>query len=117
MPQQTEQLWAASKYEVMYHSQQHYNAIRQLIRANPTYEEVVAQIEAAKQIEPTNGSKRNSCDHMWGYFKRHASEEEKQRYTMLKESEQFERIRQFLKQLAHKYEVTYLQKSTILQIK
>ena len=83
MTKGVEQLWARSKYEVMYHSQQHYNTIRQLMRAKPFYEEVQVQIEAAKQIAPTLGSMRNSCDHMWGYFKRNVTEEEKQCYIVL----------------------------------
>ena len=49
MTKQAEQLWASSKYEVMFHCQKHYNTIRQLMQSKPTYEEVAQQIEAAKQ--------------------------------------------------------------------
>lgn len=117
MSQQAELLWASSKYEVMYYSQRHYNEIRQLMRIKQSYEKIAAQIEAAKQVKPTLGSMRNSCDHMWGYFKCHATEKEKEHYFTLKQVEQFEKILPFFKQLAVKYEVVYLQNSTILQIK
>lgn len=114
MSQRTEQLWATSKYEVMYYSQTHYNAIRQLMRTKPTYELVEQQIEEAKRQTPTEGSMRNSCDHMWGYFKKRATVEQKQAYEALKAQHLFPQMLALLKQLADEYEVTYLQQSTIL---
>ena len=58
----------------MYHSQQHYNYIRELLKQSPTLNEVQLTINEALQTTPSNGSIINAYDHMWGYFKHKANE-------------------------------------------
>ena len=65
----TQQLWRVEKYNVMYHSQNHYNAIRQAMKNKSSYEEVAQLIAEALSQTPTEGSMRNACQHIWGYFK------------------------------------------------
>ena len=72
-----EKLWREEKYNVLYHSQQHYNYIRELLKQSPTLNEVQLTINEALQTTPSNGSIINAYDHMWGYFKHNANEIEK----------------------------------------
>ncbi|BAN93190.1 hypothetical protein SDSE167_0799 [Streptococcus dysgalactiae subsp. equisimilis 167] len=73
--------WAYQKYWVMAHSQQHYNALRELFKGNQWSEEKVLTfhclIEEAQAIPPTVKSLRTAYQHVWGYFKKVASQEEK----------------------------------------
>ena len=112
---QTEQLWREEKYHVMFHSQNHYNSIRQAMKDNLSYDEVAQLITDAHNQKATNGSMRNACQHMWGYFKKCASAEEKMQYERLLEEANFSGLLKFLKGLARKYEVKYLLESRILK--
>lgn len=114
-----EQLWRKEKYRVLAHSKQQYDEIRELLKHNPSYKTVADKIDKAIAIEPTTGSIVNAYDHMWGYFKKVATEEEKKHYLMLKQRFQDNQIelkqwQQFLKQLAYQYKVQYLIDSTAL---
>ena len=114
-----EKLWREEKYNVLYHSQQHYNYIRELLKQSPTLNEVQLTINEALQTTPTNGSIINAYDHMWGYFKHKANEIEKNKSAQLKadfkqDNVQSKELLIFIKYLADKYEVSYLQKSTLL---
>lgn len=114
-----EKLWRYEKYNVMMHSQKAYLDIRESLKGNLSYEALEFKIKTAKKTEPTKGSIMNTFDHMWGYFKKIATNEEKAQY--IKYKEQFQRnhisayeLLQFIHQLAVKYEQTYLLESTIL---
>ena len=111
----TEILWREEKYNVMFYSQNHYNSIRQAMKNKASYEEVSALIEQALSFTPTEGSMRNACQHMWGYFKKVATEEEKKQYEQLIQTTTFSELLTFLKKLAEKYEVTYLLESRVLK--
>ena len=61
----------------------------------------------------------NAYDHMWGYFKHKANEMEKNKSAQLKTDFKQDKVQSkelliFIKYLADKYEVSYLQKSTLL---
>lgn len=112
---ETEILWREEKYRVMFFSQAHYNEIREAMRDKKPHEEIVALIEDALQQTPTNGSRRNACAHMWGYFKKFATPEEKARYNTLIEQNEFRDLLYFLQLLAEHYDVKYLKESRILQ--
>lgn len=114
--QSIEKLWAEEKYHVMYHSQSHYNLIRLAMRDKQPTEEVEKLIFEALKVPPTNGSKSNTCQHIWGYFKKYATVEEKNRYMELLEHHFFEELLNFLYELAKKYNVTYLLESRVLTI-
>ena len=111
----TEILWREEKYNVMFHSQNHYNAIRQAMKNKASYEEISALIGQALSLSPTEGSMRNACQHMWGYFKKYANPEEKKQYEQFIQKTNFSELISFLRKLAEKYGVTYLLESRILK--
>ena len=111
----TEILWREEKYNVMFYSQNHYNVIRQAMKNKASYEEISALIEQALSLTPTEGSMRNACQHMWGYFKKVATEEEKKQYEQLIQTINFSELLDFLRRLAEKYEVMYLLESRVLK--
>lgn len=108
-----EKLWREEKYHVMLHSQNHYNDIRTAMK-EARYAQVSALIAEALAIAPTTGSQRNAIMHMWGYFKKRATSEEKANYQQLLQLDDFKQLLKFLKELAEKYEVTYLLESRVL---
>lgn len=115
-----EKLWREEKYHVLLHSQNDYNKIRAFLKQDVSLSEVQHLIDEALQTTPTSGSILNAYDHMWGYFKTLATEEEKAQSQHLKQEFQhnhidYQSLLSFLKSLADKYEVSYLQQSRVLQ--
>ena len=117
MQRACELLWRSEKYKVMYYSQKHYNLIRQLMRTTPTLDQLQQLLKEAYNEQPTDGSKQNAIEHMWGYFKKIATLEEKDTYKKLLQSKQFSTLQSFLYELAIQYDVTYLLNSSILHEK
>lgn len=111
---QAEKLWREEKYHVMLHSQNHYNHIRTAMK-EARYSDIPALIAQALNVPPTVGSQRNAVMHMWGYFKRCATAEEKATYEHLLQVDDFAQLLTFLKELAEKYEVKYLLESRVLR--
>ncbi|ALO04380.1 YbgA family protein [Lactiplantibacillus paraplantarum] len=112
--------WAYQKYWVMAHSQQHYDAIRQLASNNQwsaTKEARLKQLlaEAARQ-PPTKATLTTAYQHVWGYFKKRCTTAEKQRYLALLATltPEHDLLGPFLRQLALKYQVPYLLSSRLL---
>lgn len=115
-----EELWRTRKYEVLAKDEKAYREIQQLIQES-SFEVVNQSIQKAIQIKPTIGSVTNSYEHMWGYFKKKAtSEEKKKTFDLLTAYQQGERNEQdlwdWLRQLAVRYQVNYLLESTLLQL-
>ncbi|MGX7417756.1 YbgA family protein [Carnobacterium gallinarum] len=115
--------WARSKYLVMAHSQTHYNQMRQLFKEQKTiyeFEEKYIKLRAeALKHEITTGAFTNTAQHMWGYFKKMASLEEKETVQENIQDVEFNRIEQEivlqnLRMLAMKYQVDYLLNSYFL---
>ena len=73
----TEILWREEKYNVMFYSQNHYNAIRQAMKNKASYEEISALVKQALSLTPTEGSMRNACQHMWAILRRLQSKKRK----------------------------------------
>lgn len=114
-----EKLWRYEKYNVMMHSQKSYLNIRESLKRDITYDDLQSKIDDAKDIVPTKGSIINTYDHMWGYFKKIATEEERNQYLKYKsqyqENEiQYQCLITFIYKLAVKYNQKYLLESTIL---
>ncbi|MGM9920512.1 MAG: DUF1722 domain-containing protein [Bhargavaea sp.] len=114
-----EELWSHEKYRVMYHSQTHYEQIRETLKRDPPLADIETLIGDAIRTPPTDGSVRNAVQHMWGYFKKQAEEEEKQEYRRLLDGfssggTREEELLRFIRTLAEKYGVKYLLNSTIL---
>ncbi|GAB3065106.1 YbgA family protein [Salinicoccus sesuvii] len=115
-----EKLWAKEKYKVMYHSQSHYNHLRNVLKSEPTYETVRTLIESAQSVPPTQGSRINTFDHVWGYFKNICDTAEKEEYKVLKQAilsdiKEDTVMIGFLKHLSEKYQVSYLLNSSLIQ--
>lgn len=115
-----EKRWREEKYHVLFHSQAYYDKIREMLKSNPTLEEVNDIIETAMCIPPTTGSILNAYDHMWGYFKKIATDEEKNQSKMLRqlfveEQINYDELLNFLKALTIKYDIKYLKQSSILR--
>lgn len=110
-----EKYWSREKYRVMFHSQNHYNQIRQAMRDEEDPEKIEQLIYSACLQEPTEGSMRNACEHMWGYFKKVATNEEKNKYFLLLQQKEYQSLLKYLSILANYYKITYLQESTILK--
>lgn len=110
-----QQLWRTEKYRVMYYSQAHYNQIRLMMRDGCTLAALQQTIDEALALTPTDGSRCNALQHMWGYFKKQATVEQKAHYRALLEAKDWRPLRHYLAALAKQYDVVYLQQSTILQ--
>lgn len=114
-----EERWRTEKYLVMYHSQKHYEQIRETLKSDCRLADIERLITEAKHTPPTPGSMMNAFQHMWGYFKKQATPEEREKYSRLQQMEsgsgQTEKERLgFIRSLAEKYEVGYLLESSIL---
>lgn len=114
-----EKLWREEKYRVLLHDQNAYNIIRALLKESPSLEEVQFKINEAINHSPTTGSIINAYEHMWGYFKNIATENEKHKALMLKDDFmnhqiELDTLLSYLSQLANKYDIKYLQESTVL---
>lgn len=112
-----EELWRTEKYKVMYYNQNQYNLIRQYMKENlddlNTLQKLLIE---TYRMKPTQGSKLNSYQHTWGYFKKIATSEEKALY--IKYSNDFDQyethLHLLIQQLTEQYNVTYLKNSSIL---
>jgi len=114
-----EKKWAQEKYKVMMHSQKHYERIRKALKENLSIEELNTLIDEAFEIPPSKGSIMNTYNHMWGYFKKICTEEERTIAMVLEEKFKQqeigpEELLKFIAKLADKYEVKYLKNSSVL---
>lgn len=110
-----EKYWSREKYRVMFHSQHHYNLIRQAMRNKEEPDKIEKLIHSTFLQKPTEGSMRNACEHMWGYFKRVATNEEKNKYFSLLQQNEYRSLLKYLSNLSNLYKISYLQESTILK--
>jgi len=104
----------------MAHSQQAYNDIRQLAKNNDwstDKEQALDKIIASTElIEPTKQTLTTAYQHVWGYFKKICTADEKKTYLILltKLTPENNELGSFLKLLAIKYKVTYLLNSRLI---
>lgn len=106
--------WAYHKYWVMGHSQAHYNALRLLFKGNDWSEEKTQcyyqLIDEAGTIRPSKATLTTSYQHMWGYFKKRATDSEKERYKLLisQVTPEDDRLGPFLLEMIEAYQPPYL---------
>ncbi len=112
--QLTEKLWREEKYRIMFHSQKHYDQIRLAMREQLDHEYIELLIHEGLRQAPTIESMRNACQHMWGYFRKTATPEEKHSYELLLNESNIPTLLSFFKVLAIRYNVAYLRESSIL---
>ena len=118
---QCQQLWARNKYLVLSHSSNIYNEIRQYLK-NEVVEvnHVQKLIDRACQIPEHKGQVCNAFQHVWGYFKKKATDAERKDYMLLLDRYRFgqaskEDLIAKTRDLLERYPNTYLQHSTLLK--
>lgn len=119
----SEEIWAKYKYEVLSKSPNIYWDIRNYLKNDDVkVEEVYRMIFAAQKLEENRNHFRNAAEHIWGYFKKVATLEEKKDFLILLDNynmgkiDSFEIIKNFQK-LLDKYPNSYLENSTIIRRK
>ncbi|WP_314827972.1 YbgA family protein [Oribacterium parvum] len=115
-----EELWAKNKYYVLSKSHKVYLNIREYLKEKEVdIAYLQEKIQSAKDIEESKKDFHNAILHVWGYFKKEASETEKQGlFTILEEYREGknnqEAVIQYLNALLKRYPNEYLQESTFL---
>ena len=118
---QCQQLWARNKYLVLSHSSNIYNEIRQYLKQEVVeLIQVQEMIDRACQIPEHRGQVCNAFQHIWGYFKKKATETERKDYMLLLDRYRFGQASQAdlitkTRDLLDRYPNTYLQHSTLLK--
>ena len=118
---QCQQLWARNKYLVLSHSSNIYNEIRQYLKNEQVKVSHVQElIDRACQIPEHRGQVCNAFQHIWGYFKKKATDAERQDYMLLLDRYHFgqaskEDVIAKTRDLLERYPNTYLQHSTLLK--
>ena len=118
---QCQQLWARNKYLVLSHSSNIYNEIRQYLKNEQgEVSQVQEMIDRACQIPEHRGQVCNAFQHIWGYFKKKATDVERKDYMLLLDRYRFgqaskEDLVVKTRDLLEHYPNTYLQYSTLLK--
>ncbi|SKC50220.1 Uncharacterized conserved protein YbgA, DUF1722 family [[Eubacterium] yurii] len=115
-----EELWAKNKYYVLSKSHKAYLDIRQYLKEKEV--DIVFINEKIQEVKDLKESKKdfsNAILHIWGYFKKEASEIEKQGlFNILEEYMQGKKnqksVIEYINSLLKKYPNKYLQESTLL---
>ena len=115
-----EELWAKNKYYVLSKSHKVYLNIREYLKEKEVdIAYLQEKIQSAKDIKESKKDFHNAILHVWGYFKKDASETEKQGlFDILEEyregKKNQESVIQYLNALLKRYPNEYLQESTFL---
>ena len=115
-----EELWAKNKYYVLSKSHKVYLDIREYLKEKEV--DILSLHEKIQKVRDIKESKKdfsNAILHVWGYFKKEASEIEKQGlFNILEEYMQGknnqESVIEYINTLLKKYPNKYLQESTLL---
>ena len=118
---QCQQLWARNKYLVLSHSSNIYNEIREYLKQEVVeVSEVQVMIDRACQIPEHRGQVCNAFQHIWGYFKKKATDTERKDYMLLLDRYRYgqaskEDLIAKTRDLLDRYPNSYLQHSTLLK--
>ena len=118
---QCQHLWARNKYLVLSHSSNIYNEIRQYLKNEEVEVSMVQEmIDRACQIPEHRGQVCNAFQHIWGYFKKQATDAERKDYMLLLDCYRFgqaskEDVIAKTRELLERYPNAYLQHSTLLK--
>ena len=115
-----EELWAKNKYYVLSKSHKAYLDIREYLKEKEV--DILSLHEKIQKVRDIKESKKdfsNAILHVWGYFKKEASEVEKQGlFNVLEEymegKNNQESVIEYINTLLKKYPNKYLQESTLL---
>ena len=117
-PTLLEKEWGRYKYAILEKSPAIYQAIRTLLKDKEAYpvQEFYRLIDTAFAEEPHPGYAENAAAHVWGYFKKQATDAERRQYE--KNLANFRNgtcmlatLKRQLFKLAEKYETNYLLQS------
>ena len=120
MKKECEELWAKNKYYVLSKSHKAYLDIREYLKEKEVdIAYLQEKIQSVKDIKESKKDFHNAILHVWGYFKKEASETEKQGlFEILEEymkgENSQEAVIQYLNALLRKYPNQYLEESTFL---
>ena len=118
---QCQQLWARNKSLVLSHLSNIYQEIRQYLKNEEVEVSHVQElIDSAFQIPEHRGQVCNAFQHIWGYFKKKATDAERKDYMLLLDRYRFgqaskEDLIYKTRDLLDRYPNTYLQNSTLLK--
>ena len=115
-----EELWAKNKYYVLSKSHKTYLEIREYLKEKEV--DILFLNEKIQKVRDVKESKKdfsNAILHVWGYFKKEASEVEKQGlFNILEEymegKNNQQSVIEYINTLLKKYPNKYLQESTLL---
>ena len=113
-------LWAKNKYLVLSHSSNIYKEIREYLKQDQVeVSHVEDLIQQALDLPENRGQVSNAFQHIWGYFKKQATAEEKADFMLLLEKYQHGQAQQEdlikgIQTLLERYPNRYLQDSTLL---
>lgn len=117
----SEKLWAEYKYEVLSKCPRTYLQIREYLK-NDFVEVAQVQflISKAQELEENPFYVINASEHMWGYFKKVATNDEKEAFFALLEAYKKKEVNkqhiiQSFQKLLGKYPNAYLQNSSLLK--
>ena len=116
-----QKLWARNKYLVLSYSSNIYNEIRQYLKQEVVeVTQVQEMIDRACQIPEHRGQVCNAFQHIWGYFKKKATDTERKDYMLLLDRYRYghaskEDVIAKTRDLLKRYPNTYLQHSTLLK--
>ena len=120
MKKECEELWAKNKYYVLSKSHKVYLEIREYLKEKEVDIQFLKEkILNLRDVEESKKDFNNAILHVWGYFKKDASDAEKQglfsilEKYMIDESNQ-ETVIEYINALLKKYPNQYLQESTLL---
>ena len=118
-----EKEWGRYKYTILEKSPAVYQAIRTLLKDKEAYpvQEFYRLIDTAFAAEPSPGYAENAAAHVWGYFKKHATETERRQYeknlsNYRNNTGTLATLKRQLFKLAEKYETDYLLQSLYFYI-
>ncbi len=120
MRRECEVLWAKNKYYVLSKSHKVYLEIREYLkRKEVDILYLKEKILNLRDVEESKKDFNNAILHVWGYFKKDASDVEKQGLFCILEKYMTEKANQeavieYIKVLLKKYPNQYLQESTLL---
>ena len=120
MKKECEMLWAKNKYYVLSKSHKAYLEIREYLKAKEVDILFLKErIQTVRDLEESKQDFNNAILHVWGYFKKDASEVEKQGLFTILEKYMVGKMNQnsvieYIKVLLKKYPNKYLQESTLL---
>ena len=117
---QCQKLWARNKYLVLSYSSKIYIEIRTYLKQEEVSQNKVSKlIKQAVSLPEDKGQVTNALHHVWGYFKKYATKEEKDNFfEMIEEYHnniyKKEDLIKEVKHLLKKYPNKYLEESTFI---